>query len=268
MGDFLKSYGTLILAVYGIAQVWFIHMWRKFYRPGRIEIYETGTIEIGYSSFGPTLGLNGTLRAINKDVFIKSIELSVVREKDRATHILNWIAFRPPKIDLAGNQPTLMEIPSGFMVTLNSPHRYNIAYNDNLLLNEFRPSLNEYISEWYKIAEQLNRIWPPTMGTATPPEIISQQAQLIDDFTKGKTHLETYTMLNEKFYWESGNYSLFIKVISSKPNKIFSNTYKFAISDSDSKSLRLNVITILNEPIAGYFRGQNYPYNFAYSEYK
>jgi len=221
MVEFIKSYGILILAIYGIIQVWFIALWKKYARKGKINIYETGTIEIGYSTFGPTIGLNGTLRALNKDVFIKSIDLLVVRGKDKAQHILKWIAFRPPKIDLAGSQPISMEIPSSFLVPPDSPHRFNIVFNDNDLFEDIRPLFNAYISEWYKVADQLTKIWTPSLGVTPEPEIIAQQIELIEDFRKSTIHIDTYTALNRRCYWEPGNYQLTINVRTSKPDKFF-----------------------------------------------
>jgi hypothetical protein len=268
MGDFLKNYGTLILAIYGILQVWFIAFWKKHIRNGLINIYETGTIEIGYSAFGPTIGLNGTLRALNKDVFIKSIDILVIREKDKAQHTFNWIAFRPPKIDFAGTQPITMEIPSSFLVSPDSPHRYNIVFSDGDHFDDIRYLYNEYISEWYKTSKQLSDIWHPSLGTIPQPEIISRQSALIEEFKSSKIHIDMYTTLDRKCYWETGDYSLTINVRTSKPDKIFSNCYNFAITEADSINLKLNVITILQEPISNYLRIQNYPYNFAYSVYK
>ena len=268
MEDFLKSYGTLIIAIYGVIQVWFIALWKRHIKKGKISLYETGTIEIGYSTFGPTIGLNGTLRVLNKDVFISSIDLLVVREKDKAQHIFNWIAFRPPKIDLAGSQQISMEIPSGFLVSPDSPHRFNIVFNDNDLFEEIRPLFNTYITEWYTVADQLTKIWPPSVGTIPPHEIISRKIELIEGFRKSKIHLDMYTHLDRKCYWEPGDYTLTINVRTSKPDRVFTNNYRFSITEPDSKNLKLNVITILEEPISSYQRIQNYPYNFAYSTYK
>ena len=64
--EFLKGWGSLIIATVALVQPWMIALWKRFVRPGTIDIHETGTIEIGYSSFGPTIGLRGTLREIGR----------------------------------------------------------------------------------------------------------------------------------------------------------------------------------------------------------
>lgn len=268
MGEFIKSYGTLLLAIYGIMQIWFIALWKRYIHKGNINIYETGNIEIGYSTFGPTIGLYGTLRALNKNIFIKSIDLLVVREKDQAQHIFKWLASRPFKIDLAGSQTISIEIPSSFLVSFESPHRFNILFNDNDSLEDIRPLINAYISEWYKVVEQLNKTWMPSPGVNPPPEIISHQNKLIEDFRKSTIHVNTYVALDRRCYWEQGSYRLTINVRTSKPDKVFTNTYQLSINEADSRRLKLNVIPILDEPICNYLRIQNFPYSFAYSEYK
>ena len=268
MSENIKSSITLALAIYGVIQIWLIALWNKYIRKGTINIYETGNIEIGYSNFGPTIGLNGTLRALNKDVFVRAINLLVVREKDKAQHIFQWMAFRPPKIDLAGSQPISMEIPSGFMISSNSPHRFNIFFNDNGCFGDIRYLFGVYISEWYKVVEQLTKIGlPPQLGI-TSPEIIVQRSGLIQNFEKSSIYSEMYAALNGRCYWESGDYRLTINVVTSKPDKVISNNYHFSITEDDSRNLKLNVVTMLRDPIANYLGDQNFPYHFAYAAYK
>jgi len=268
MVEFIASIGAPILAFLAFFQFWAKILWEKYFRKGKIDYYETGTIVIGYHTWGPVIGLNGTLRALNNDVFIRSMDLLVVRERDRAQHTFKWIAFQSPKIDIAGSQPAPMELPSGFMVSPNLPHRFNIIFNDNDLFKDISQLLSKYTSEWYTTTEELTKIQPPSMGMPPQPEIFARQLKVIDGFRKSKIHLDTYTALSGKCYWESGDYQLTVNVKASKPDRVFTRTYRFSISEADSKNLKLNVITILEQPIANYRRVQNYPYNFAFSEYK
>jgi len=268
MGQFLESYGAFILAFIGFMQFWIKVLWDKYFRKGEINYYETGTIVIGYSPSGPTIGLNGTIRALNKDVFIRTVDLLVIREKDKAQHVFKWIAFQSPKTDVSGTQPASMEIPSGFLISPNSPHRFNIIFNDNDLFKDMRPSLSDYYSEWYKTTEELNKIWLPLTGVPPQPAILSQQFAVIERFRKSKIHVDTFTALDRKCYWEPGDYQLTVNVTASKPDRVFNKTYHFSISEADSRNLKLNVIAILEQPISGYLRFPSPYYNFAFSEYR
>jgi len=267
MEEFAKSFGIFVLALIGVAQLWIKILWEKYFRKGKIDYCETGTITIGYNMSGPVIGLNGTLRALNKDVFTRSIDLLVIRERDRAQHVFKWIAFQSPKIDIAGSQPSPMELPSGFLISPHSPHRFNIVFNDNDLFKDIRSLLNVYYSEWYKTTEELNKIWPPLTGVPPQPAIFNQQFAVIGDFRKSQISTDTFTALDRKCYWEPGDYQLIINVTASKPNQAFTKRYRFSISEADSKILKLNVITILEEPISGYLRMPNPLYNWAFADY-
>ncbi len=91
---FAKEYGTLIIAVYGVIQVWLIAIWKKvFQKKGKIDIFETGALEIGFGAFGPTIAVNGTFQALKKNVFVTSIYIDLTRLRDAARHKFEWTAF-------------------------------------------------------------------------------------------------------------------------------------------------------------------------------
>lgn len=257
MKEFIKIYGTLIIAIFGVLQYWVMALWKAITKKGTIKLYETGYIEIGYSTIGPTIGLTGTLRTLDKDLFINSIDLLLIREKDKAQHIFNWIAFRPIKIDFASSQQFSMEIPSGFLILQNAPHRFNIIFNDMDLSEEIKSFLNTYNNEWYKITEELNKLKPA-----------EKHLELIDTFKKSNISVDTYSDLIRVFYWEQGYYNLTVNIRTSKPDKVFKYCYNFSITDIDSKNLKINVVTMINEPISVFLDKKNFPYNFSYVLYK
>lgn len=56
-----------VLAFVALIQPWLLGAWRRLYKRGTVDIHETGKIEIGYSGFGATVGIMGTLRARDCD---------------------------------------------------------------------------------------------------------------------------------------------------------------------------------------------------------
>lgn len=132
----VKYLGPWIVSVLALVQVWLIAAWRRL-RKGKIQIHESGTIEIGYGSFGPTIALIGTLRCLHKDVFVDRIVLQVTRVKDNAEHYLNCHAFRPNSIPLSQANPPSFEVASSFLVTTTDAHKYNIFFVDNEFMAEF-----------------------------------------------------------------------------------------------------------------------------------
>jgi len=100
---------TAIVAVIALVQPWVVALYRRVLRSGRLEIYETGLPEIGYSLWGATIALYGTLRSRDREMFAKSVTLQVRKLENTsaevATHrTLQWVAFRP-LTTVMGQQP-------------------------------------------------------------------------------------------------------------------------------------------------------------------
>jgi hypothetical protein len=92
--EFFSQHFTSVVALIALIQPWAVYLWKKFIRKEEINLYPTGSIEVGYSSFGPTIGLNGTFRCLNQDVFVNSISVEIIKQKDKSTHSFDWGVFR------------------------------------------------------------------------------------------------------------------------------------------------------------------------------
>ena len=114
-----------MISFVALLQVWIIALWSRI-RKGSVEIYESGNIEIGYSSYGSTVSLTGTLRCLYRDVFIKQVMVVLSRERDNAQCDLAWRAFKPLTISLSGAADQQFGIVSSFPITQALPLRYNI----------------------------------------------------------------------------------------------------------------------------------------------
>src|ERR1700682_2947402 len=125
-----NDYATLTIAVVALLQPWAVLAWKQFFRPGAIDIFETGVIEVGFSGYGPTLGLVGTLRARDRGLFIRSASIEVERETDHARHNFEWAAFRATRTIIGRPSEVALSVPAGFMVMPMQPSRYNIFFND------------------------------------------------------------------------------------------------------------------------------------------
>ena len=147
--DLLRDIGyAAIIATIALLQPWVVALWKRFLRQGTIDIHETGTIEVGYSSYGATIGLTGTLRAVHRDQFVRSIELTVVKGKDSSQHFFNWGLFRSGKLTIGRESEMTVELPSGFMLTTREPGRYSTLFVDSALQAEIRPHLTRVVEAW------------------------------------------------------------------------------------------------------------------------
>lgn len=145
----IGQFGPWIISGIALVQVWAIALIKKL-RRASIDIYESGNLEIGYSSFGPTAGLTGTLRAVNKDVFVKRMTVTITKLKDGSTHTFNWKAFRSNTISLNPNDPVRFEIASSFLLTGDNPFKYNIFFVDESFAAEVAPRVTGLTAKWYE----------------------------------------------------------------------------------------------------------------------
>lgn len=260
-----QSVWTIVISIVALIQVWVIEAYRKFIKKGKVEIYNTGSLEIGYSNYGPSLAFNGTLRAIHKDVFIKTIEIKVIRIKDKAEHIFQWVAFRSPKINFSKADRTDMELASSFLVTPDSPKRINIFFSDTNHYQEFlypkMQELNKAINDKYrtKCKELENSEYQNPDDEHFKQEFQATARDM-------ESYLDTYDSIMSKCYWDSGDYKLFINCHASKPDCIYSQAFDFTILEQDSNSLRGNSLFIVELPVSILLNTSSPTYlHFAYS---
>lgn len=230
-----------------------------------IDIYESSNIEVGFSGFGPTLGLAGTLRVLHKDVFIKYIHVKVNKGKDSSCHLFNWRAFRSNTILLNPNNLPPIEIAASFLLTQSDPFKYNIFFVDELFNAEISPKVAQVTTKWNnfrkkKLQELEQKFQKDIMNLLQHPML---ESTIYDEFSKTGAITEEYAIIDRACYWEAGNYQLDIIVESSKPSKQTIKTVGFKLSEEEAKLLRLNSVLILR-----YLCGFNESWYFAYPKYQ
>ncbi len=260
MVEFLKGYGALAVAVIALLQPWVYALWKKLFRQGKIEIHETGAIGVGYSSFGPTVDLNGTLRCLNADLFVREIVVVVKKKKDSSTHRFEWVAFRNERMTYAGQPEGSIELPYGFMLLTSSPRRYSITFRDTETHAEMWPILRDVRQQWTEIVTKKQ--------TKDPNISLTDERwvqKLYAEFEQSPTASESFTKLDRLCYWKAGEYDLEVTAYSSKPDRAFSQRWRFKLTEQDVKAVRWNVFKLLEE--ACYQQGYR-NYYLAYSEYE
>lgn len=247
--NFIKTYGTLIVAIYGVVQVWIIAVWRRFFRSGRLEIYPNSSIELGYSGFGPTIGIFGTLRAMHRDIFVNRITIRLTRSRDMAQHQFEWLAFRSNQIPIGPNQGGTVEIASPFMVSQSQPFRFNILLSDATHRQEMQPALTRITDAWAEVTRAVP-------DQATPPNF----PQLFQNLVRGGRITADWSSLQRLCYWEAGQYTIDLTVETTHPTRTFRIQRRTTISEAEAERLRNNTLVIVAE-ICGQFNN----YQFVYS---
>lgn len=259
---------TAVVAVFALIQPWIFAAWRKYFRQGSIEIYQTGNLEIGYSGFGPTIGLNGTLRCIHRDLFVQTIQLELIKEKDSSKHSFDWGVFRSEKITVGGQDQATFELPCGFMLSTSLPQRFNIQFHDTQVQSEMRQVVNKLSEEWSKVrsksaTDELRKL--SIENASLPPQLREPFLALYEGFSKSEVYLQSYESVVRTCYWEAGKYTLKMIVRTSKPDRSFEKYWDFALTEQETQAIRLNVIKLLQDICGGPSYG---PYSFAFPEYE
>ncbi len=256
--------GPWVVSILALVQVWVIGVY-KWLRKGKIDIYETGNIEIGFAGFGPSVSLLGTLRARHKDVFVQRMIVRVVRVKDKAQYELAWQAFRPSQLSLTGQQGQEFEIASSFLVTPAHPHKYSIFFADTRFLSDVRPTLTSMTEKWHAfVRDRMSRL--PEGQSSSPPNVMSNLAlanPIFDEFSKTGSATDAFAALEHAFYWNAGEYALTLSIDVADVRHPIEKTWRFSLSDEDTRTLRPNAIGIIRAAC-----GITNWFSFAYPQYK
>jgi hypothetical protein len=262
--EFIEKYGVLIIAVYGVVQVWLIALWKNIIRTGRISIFQSGKVEVGFSNFGPTIAINGTLLAKHKDVFISDISVNIQKVRDGSSHKFKWTAFRSPQFKLGKADSITLEIPSGFIVKTDSPHRFQIFFSDNKTQDEITPSLIDVEKDWRDFLKKKDDEIKKAITEIGVTYGAVAEGLYNNEFIKlSVSHQKAWDVLSRKNYWEEGQYSCKIIVTASMPNKVFESPFEFHLDNSEFEKLRLNAVATLRELTTGATI-----YSFAYVDFK
>ncbi|WP_144410372.1 hypothetical protein [Chromobacterium vaccinii] len=248
----------LVIAFLALAQPWLIKLFSAFFKRAKLEIYETGKIELGFSQFGPTINLAGTLRPINRDIFVSQIQIEIIRKRDSAQHIFKWYAFKNgviPTID----QTQQIEIASGFHISLNSPKQYNIFFASGTFQEDTNSLTASFIKKWNEI--QGNYFDSLTVEKKTIPTTTATKEGLFDNLTKTEESRALFGRLTELFFWMPSDYEVKI-IINTSETKQIKTAWKFNITDEESQNIKGNAMAIMRGAC-----GLGHFHTFIYKEY-
>lgn len=245
--DVLAIWGAVVASL-ALVQPWIWALWKRFFRGGRVHIHKSGLLEIGYSTFGPTINLNGTLAAVHRDQFISNIELEITRKKDKAKHRFEWGAFLSNIINIANPTDTTLEIPRGFMVTCQQPHKYNIQFRDDDVKSDMRPIADDLSRAWHESMDEERKKHTTTTdssGTVVMRSAARPDDVVFEEFCKTPAMRDAHDKTRRLCYWEEGDYVLKMTVSTERPTGQLSEEWKFTLTKDDCERLQRNSLHLL-----------------------
>jgi len=262
---------TAIVAVVALIQPWLVALYKRLFHSGRLEIYETGLAEIGYSFWGPTIALYGTLRSRDRELFVRSVELRLTLLENgvkASPRILQWVAFRP-LTTILGRTTLEMEVtqPASFMVNPTQPHQFNIFFSDLLIQNQVRRCLEKAQKKWLEHISEGGKLDKVRSKSSDPTQQQRLIAQYLDQayptFTQTTEYEAALTEIRDLMVWKTGNHLLTFTAQTAKPDRTYKRSWLIVLTEEQEAGLRSNAETILEAACKDIFR----PHYFAYVGY-
>lgn len=242
-----------VIALIALVQPYIYWGWKRYFRKGRIDVHETAKVEVGYSTYGSTIAVLGTLRAVHEDQFVRSIELVLTRIRDNMQRRFEWLAFRPATIVLAGPAEVKLEVASGFMLLTSEPWKYHIVFLDPQLQTEITSVLDRVRNAWIKFLDENGGMLPG-----------ANLNDLFQQFRVTMDHVNTFADLDRLLDWQPVEYSINVRVNTANPNRTFTRQLRFSVALTDVEVLRLNRFKIIEEACG---IQTTLVYNFGYCKY-
>lgn len=259
--EFIKDYSAHILGFLALIQVWLIAFWNKWIVKGRVEFYPSANIEIGYSAFGSTIGLPGTLRALDKESFLINMTLKSKRNEDSKTHELIWRAFRSSTFSPKTMQPEYLEMATSFTLHSSTPKPIHVFFSSSQFASEYISKAEKLKREWSNYCLQNASKLMKEYTSILEKTLVSETMFL--KFAKDSITLKRILeKVNEEFYWKSGNYVIDLNINCAPPVGTIKYSWYFDITDDDEDKLRKNIFLLLKE-----ICGIQVQYNFIYKKF-
>jgi len=215
---------------------------------GVIEVYEAGTIEVGYNCFGATIGLSGTLRVVGTDIFVSKIRLSLTVVGDDSIRSFDWLSPRQEEIAVVNIRELSSRPPTAFMLPSSQPYDYDTLFIDTQLHDKVDPIIEDILREWNRSSlnirnvRELIRTIPEAHAT-----VLKGLKRSYVDFQKTCTYEDSCALLKKYCYWTPGTYELQMHIKTSRPDGEFSKSWRFELTEQDACELRQNAVIILQD---------------------
>ena len=256
-----KDYVVPAFAIIGVAQTWAIRAVNRFLLRPKVEIFKSGLLEIGYSTFGPTIGIVGTLRITGRDAFVAGFRATVTSTDNATQHNLNWVASRPSDIDGASSSELIFRTPLSFDVKARQPHPYSIVFHDAAANSQVTGIFRDLQVSWHQLVLDAK-------GRMSVDDFLRDSLNDCERVFREQAHvLDAYEKLRDLCYWTPGKHRLQIHVDLADPSTTISFAFEFEMTEADIAKLKLNAVNLLQSPVDIAVGRKSPPYNTAVLPY-
>ncbi len=213
-----------------------VDVWRNFISKPRLNTFVSDVAEVGYSHYGPTFAVSGTLTAENKFVLVYNICTEITNTNKKTAHFLDWFAFRPTHHVMGNFSELNLSMASKFTIVSGKPLEYNVLFIDNVRFAEMKPLLSAVKDTWEKFL-------PMAENNKEEPEERSKAA--FAEFLKLEIVTEATERLKSLTYWEPASYLVKIRVTTKNPKQVFDTEKSFLLDEPSAQLLSNNATKII-----------------------
>lgn len=210
-------------------------VWRNFINKPKLSNYITNMAEVGYSHYGPTFAVAGTLGSLNAVILVHNICAEVTSLESKASHFMDWFAFRPAHYVMGNFSGMDLTMASKFSIAPNHSHEHNTLFIDANRFSEMKSALTV-----------IKNSWEEALFVAAKDGKTINTASLFAEFKDLKIVAGAMERLKTMNYWEPGEYSVKVRVTTENPKQFFDIKRNFVLKDADTQMLLNNVPLIIS----------------------
>ncbi len=211
-----------------------VNVWRNFISKPRLNNYVSTIGEVGYCHYGSTFAIAGTLHALNTIVLIDYICVEILTPQNKSAHFMDWFAFRPTQHIMGNFSEIDLTMTSKFTITPENKFDYNILFIDN-----------NHFSQMKTLLEAVKNAWAEYLVVAGKEKRFVDSRTLFPEFNKLELIANATKRLKSLAYWQQGQYSIKIRLVTKNPKQTFTIKKYFFLTQPEAQMLEDNAEKII-----------------------
>lgn len=226
-------------------------IWRNLINKPKLSIHVSSPGEVGYTHYGPTFAVAGTLFAVGSVVLIQNMCVEIKGLSEKSYSYMEWFAFRPTTNKMGEFSELQLTMTSKFTISPQNSFDFNIIFADTNRYSEMKP-----------LSKAVKDTWEEALLSASQSGQAVNHNELFQEFLKLKVIADAVERLKSINIWKPGAYSLKTRIITESPKQVFDTQNNFTITETDAQKLAGNASLI----IASLCQANKAPYFYSIPE--